>query len=226
MIIISEELSLGAVPPSDVTANNPVVGYENRVTIDNVTSTSEVPAFPVTNLANPSTNSLWKADAVEAVDLVVTLSDVEDVDYVGIARHNFASSEIAVTIYGATEEVMGEPDWFELVQEVQLVDDGPAIFRFEPQSLIAVKIELSEGTVIPHAAVLYVGKLLVLERRIYVGHIPMPYGRNSRITNGKSENGQFLGRIMTAQGTETSVSLQNLNPAWYRNQLEDRKSVV
>ena len=220
MIVISEDLSLEPVSPSQLTANHPVIGYDNRVRFDNIQATSALSDYPITNLANPSTNSLWKASATETVDIDVTISDVEEVDYVALARHNFASKEIAVTIYGATELVEDEPDWFELVQEVQLVDDGPAIFRFEPQSLIAVRVHLAEGTAAAQAAVLYVGKLLVLERRIYVGHTPMPYGRSARITNGRSESGQFLGRIMTAQATDTAVSLQNLMPGWYREHLD------
>jgi hypothetical protein len=64
--------------------------------------------------------------------------------------------------------------------------------------------------------VVYCGKLLVLQRRIYVGHTPGNYGRTSKVINAKSENGSFLGRIVLNEMTKTSVALENLTPDWYR----------
>jgi hypothetical protein len=110
--------------------------------------------------------------------------------------------------------------WVEIVQETLLGDDTPALFRFTPQPLAAVRMRLGAGLAIPRAAVFYAGKLTVLQRRIYVGHTPLPYGRATNITNGRSESGNFMGRIVTGSRTQTSVHLANLTPAWYRTELE------
>jgi len=59
-----------------------------------------------------------------------------------------------------------------------------------------------------------------VQRRIYVGHTPMPYGRSARIQNGRSEAGHFLGRIVIQETRDTAVALQNLTPTWYRTYMD------
>jgi hypothetical protein len=76
------------------------------------------------------------------------------------------------------------------------------------------------GAAPPTIAVVYAGALLVLQRRIYVGHTPIPYGRSAKITNGRSESGNFLGRIVLNEKTQSAVKMQNLTPAWYRQHLD------
>lgn len=78
---------------------------------------------------------------------------------------------------------------------------------------------MASGNDIPRCAVLYCGKLLVLQRRFYVGHVPINYGRKVNVISGQSESGQFLGRIVTGRATATSVALQNLTPTWVRQNL-------
>ena len=90
------------------------------------------------------------------------------------------------------------------------------MLRFEPDAYVSIRIRLQPGSAAPTAAVVYVGKLLVLQRRIHGGHTPINYGRTTKVTNARSENGSFLGRIVLAEVTTTSVSLQNLTPDWYR----------
>src|SRR5690606_28851750 len=98
--------------------------------------------------------------------LTATIDSVEPIDYVAVARHNFGSAQIPVSIEGAAG-FTGSPavlDWQELVPDVLLPDDGPVLFRFEPQPLIAVRIRMQPGNAAPTAAVMYAGKLLVCER--------------------------------------------------------------
>jgi hypothetical protein len=47
-------------PVTDSPAGVPLIGYENRVTSANLSSTTALTGFPVTNLANPATHLLWK----------------------------------------------------------------------------------------------------------------------------------------------------------------------
>lgn len=223
-VVISSSLVLSRALVGDaVNGNNPIVGYENRVTISNITTTTEDTEFPAVNLANPATHLVWLGliGSPSASDeyITVEVNTVEEIDYVGIARHNFGSGlfpvsvEIQATDGGA---------WSEVVTDTILPDDSPVIFRFTPQSAFAVRVRIQPSSLgdAPSAAVVYVGKLLILQRRIYVGHTPIPYGRQTSVVTGKSESGNFLGRIIVGENRMTGVNMMNLTAAWYRNNMD------
>lgn len=206
----------------DFNADTPIIGYENLVTTGNVSATTEDPDYPVTNVANVSTAQRWKSGAGSPSSdeyITVVLDTAENVDYVGIAVHNFGTSQSIVSIEGQTE--FGDP-WVELVAEQMLPNDGPVIFRFDEQSLYAVRLRIQGNVtaITPFLAVMYVGKLLLLQRRIYVGHTPITYGRQLMVANHRSISGAFLGRIVLGETNKTSVGLRNLTPDWYRTYME------
>jgi hypothetical protein len=147
------------------------------------------------------------------VEQYVTIAHnaVEPIDYVGIAGHNFGSAGIPVSIEG--DDGGG---FVELVSDSIPAGDGPLLFRFVPLSLQAVRIRMQSGLVPPIAAVVYVGRLLVLQRRIYVGHRPLQDNERANITTGRSEGGQFLGRIVLGAFNEGSINQQNVTPEFYR----------
>ncbi len=199
--------------------DTPSIGYENRVTSANISSTTEDADFPVTNLANVSTNLLWKGVAVSpAVDeyITVDLPGANDADYVGIARHNFGSAGITMSVEGLVDEAASPEVWIVLVEETAIASDQPLIFKFEAQTLDKIRVRLQPGTAAPQAAVLYVGALLELQRNIYVGHTPITLGRHTVTAQQRSESGNYLGRVIVDERTQTSVNLRNLTPAWYR----------
>ncbi|WP_061023885.1 hypothetical protein [Bradyrhizobium sp. CCH5-F6] len=210
-LVISQNFVLtDSTPEFPVTLDHPVIGWHNIVTTANIVADNEDPDFPASNLANPATHEEWRSDADGEQFLTVTTGYVDEIDYVGIARHNFGSEQIPVTI----EDGSGNA----LVEEVMLPDDSPALFRFTAQSLATVDIKLAAGTgKLPRAAVVYVGKLLVLERKIYVGHTPLKHARKMNVQNGRSETGNFLGRIVLGAWRETTIPLSLLSPSWYRD---------
>lgn len=217
MIIISSSVVLS--PTEEFGSNNPVIGIDNLVTVDNVTAETEAAGYPITNVANPITSpgARWRANDTTEQAVSVVVNTVEEIDYIAVARHNFGSAQIPVTVEGSTDGGMG---WSELVAETLLADDAPAIFRFDPQALTNIRLVLGEGDEAAEIAVLYTGKLLILQRRVYVGHTPITYGRSTTIVNGKSEGGDFLGRIVTSEQRSTSVDLKNITPAWYRQSMD------
>lgn len=225
-VVISDSLVLGSA--SGVNANNPIIGYHNLVMAGSISATTEDTDFPAINLANVSTNLRWKgilgSPSFNDEYITIILDTPNDIDYVGIARHNFGTGLIAVSIEGLAEEDDSPAEWFELTSDVLLPNDTPAIFRFTPQSLYAIRIRLQASQaavpVAPEAAVVYVGLLLVLERRIYVGHTPLPYGRRAKITNARSESGNFLGRVVLNEMVTNGIELNNLTPGWYRTYLD------
>lgn len=220
MIVISNNLVLSAADAFG--PNNPVIGWHNLVTADNISTDNEAEDYPVTNLANPITapSARWRAvglTGTSGIVIDVAINSVEDVDYLAIARHNLATETVFSTVYGSID---GGVTWTELVQEVLLPNNAPTIFRFEPQALTHIRLALEGGAGTPEIGVMYVGKLLVLQRRIYVGHTPIPYGRSQQVVNGKSEGGDFLGRIITSEQVATVADLQNMTPSWYREKMD------
>lgn len=218
MIVISPNVVLSSGEGEN--GNNPVIGYDNLVSVSAVAATTAAPNYPATNLANPATNLRWIADPDSPPAdeyLTVTITRLDPVDYVAIARHNFGTEQIPVSVEINTGD---SPEWQEVIAPALLPDDGPVLFRFEPQTVLGVRVRLQPAGAAPFAAVLYVGKLLILQRRLYVGHTPLPLGRNAQIVTGQSESGQYLGRTILQEGRNTAVSLQNLTAAWYRAYLD------
>lgn len=192
--------------------DHPVIGWRNVVTPSGLSaSDTALASFPVSNLANPATHLEWRA--TNAIDqyIYVTTNEVDPIDYIAAARHNWGSAAISVTVQGLISGI-----WETIVDEVMLADDGPALFRFAPQSLSSVRFKLAAGNAPPRAAVVYCGKLLVIERKIYVGHTPLPHGRKRSVANGRSESGNFLGRIVLGESRESTVPLSLISPDWYR----------
>lgn len=216
MIVVSQSLVLAETQESS--PNHPVIGYHNLAAFGNVTADTEGAAYPAVNLTNPATYLKWKAGDTTEQYLTVQPDFVDDVDYIGIARHNFGTIQAPITIEG---QFTDGGSWEVLVEEILLGDDKPVVFRWTPQSLFAARVKIGEGDAEAEAAVLYYGKLLVLQRRIYVGHAPIPLSRVRQVTNARSESGQFLGRIITGETSGGSISLQNVQPGWLRTNLSN-----
>jgi len=207
---------------SGFNSNNPIIGYETLATSGTITATTESAEHPAENLANPATHLYWQSDAGSpSSDEVVTVSigTPDTVDYIAIAAHNLGSGICPVTVEG----LIGG-SWTELISERLLATDEPAIFRFTAVSLAGIRLVIGPSQasvpVAPKIAVLYTGALLMLQRRLYVGHTPINYGRRVNVTSQRSINGAFLGRIVLSESRESQVTLQNLTPSWYRDYLD------
>lgn len=211
MIVISSSVVLTDAYGAD--ANSPVFGVHTIVTIGNVVASGEDEDHPATNVANPATFNYWLADDIDDHTLTVTTDYVDDLDYLGVAGHNFGTAAIAVKVQGQYEDAGA---WSDLTTDIIPADDRPIIFRFDPQSLYGIRLVMAEGDAIPRAAVLYVGKLMVMPRRTYVGHAPINLSGSVEATNGLSESGQFLGRIVTGETYGTSFTFDNLTASWVR----------
>lgn len=202
-----------------LTNDHPIIGYrQGYVTTSNVTSNNGSNSlFPVSNLANPSTYLKWKSPAAFTADQInVTFNPALLIDYVGIVGHNFPVGATVSVTYTTTNS---PSDLIALVSGV-VTGPGPIILRFTPVTAGAIQILVTEsnspGTVIKEIAAIYVGKLLVIERKIYANHAPLPQARTWKATNGMTESGQFLGRIVLEEYRRNKVPLQLLTPAWYR----------
>jgi len=210
-LVISRDLVL--IEQEDLT-NRPLIGWRNIVTASNIAADSAEALYPAVNLANPATHLRWQATSNAEQYLTITTGTADSIDYIGIARHNLASGEIPVSIEGNDGS-----GFEEIVQDVVLPNDGPALFRFISQPYESLRIRLWAGVDPATMSVVYAGKLLALERKIYQGHTPLPFAPVSKATNGKSESGQFLGRIVTGESLATKLPLSLITPEWFRANL-------
>jgi hypothetical protein len=218
MIVFSDSLVTAAASDATIDLKAPCIGYESYVTVDTVAATDEADGFPATNLANVSTASLWKAaDASGTKYITITPTTASDLDYIAVARHNFGTAQIAVTVEAREQSI--DP-WAEIVEEFMPTNDNALILRFEETTYHSIRLKLAAGSLPAQAAVVYTGKLLVMQRRIYVGHAPITMSRQTNIVTGVSEGGNFLGRVMTGETLKTAVSVQNLTAAWVRSDLD------
>lgn len=225
-VIVSPNVVLTGGPGGvDVNADNPIIGYQNLATINNIESWTAETNYPITNTVNPSTYEKWVGEIgspeIGEEYITITVDTNETIDYVGIAGHNFGSGLFPISIEGQQTNTGSPEEWTELNASVLLASDRPAMFRFEEGSYYAIRIRLQSSQlstpVAPEAAVIYVGKLLILQRRIYVGHTPLPYGYRTNVVNGMSESGNFLGRVILSETRAAEISMSNITPGWFRS---------
>lgn len=228
-VVLSSSLVMG--PKPDIDLDNPLIGWHNLVTPANVGSgdgTGPVGtiAHPTTNLANPSTYQKFQT-YTGGIDfwIDVVLDGTEDVDYFALAGHNLGTMKRSVQLVGAMERDSEGDLILEPITELfQVTSDTPLLIRFPPKKYIYVGLdcysaEQAEDDIV-YAAVMYVGRLLVLERKIQVTFTPLPYGRRSEISSLRSERGQFLGRVVTGEWSESTAVISHLSPDWYRTNMD------
>jgi hypothetical protein len=261
------------------------IGYDNIVSIGNITADSAAIGYPVTNLANPATNLRWKSDST-AVQYI-TISDIGSapVDYISIAAHNLGSTRCAIDI---EVKESGSSTWLSILNFPYYPDDDRPILRIAPgadsygcswnqdgsyfgstwyqglgentystwdqsadsytggyfddtgadvyDAIVyddsaadtyetygnydAVRIKITPHSTKPQIGVLYVGKIMQLERGIYVGHTPITYGRDVAEVNGLAESGDFLGRIIRQTTYSSAIKMSHITPVWYRNNFD------
>ncbi|MHC2533362.1 hypothetical protein [Bradyrhizobium diazoefficiens] len=210
-IVISSAVVLADVADG-LSLDHPVIGWHNVVTASSIVSTHVDVNYPASNLANPATHLQWRSSDDGGQFLTITTNEVDPIDYLAVAGHNFSSGEIVTSVEGFIGGV-----WTRIVDEVMLPDDGPVLYRFEEQSLSEIRLVMSSPAgVFPRAAVLYVGKLLVVERKVYAGHMAITDGIKVSVANGRSESGNFLGRIVLGEWRETTIPLSLISPDWFR----------
>lgn len=196
--------------------NRGLIGFHNLVRPGNVSATSSMPLFPASNMANPITCISWFSDSLDEQYVTIDLSSDEAIDgqnYLAIARHNLGSGRILCELQEEEEE------WQTIAGTIP-TDDGAIMFRFPRKSHNKLRLRLVPTTVKPIISVIYTGLLLMLQRNVYVGVTPPPFGYEDEILNGTSMNGQFLGRLVLNEMLTSNIELNNLTPLWYRRVLD------
>jgi len=209
MIVVSDALVLARA--ASYVPDLPIVLYDDLVTVANIAADQADANYPVTNLANPQTSSLWKSGSTADQYLTVTLDGTVETDCLSIARHNLGSGLTVASVEGKTAAV----DWTEVCGEQQLGDDTPAMFVFTSDFYIGLRLKLQPASVAPQMAVLSVGPSLKLPRSVPVGHKPLKTSRSRALLNPTAMNGDFIGNVVTSQTLSTTFAVNLLDPTWW-----------
>lgn len=212
-LVISSSLTLGS---SDFDLSHARIGYEQLA--GTTTATNEASGFPAIATNNPLTYSFWKPTSLASY-LEINYGATKDVDFIGIAAHEFGSFGSSVIA-----EYWDGAQWVELYSFAPGTD-APIMLLFDEVLTSKVRIGVLAGG-LPRVGVLYTGKALVMERPIYGGHSPIALSRRTEYSNNVSESGQWLGRSIKSQGSATKFSWDNLTAAWYRANFDKFVSVA
>lgn len=148
--------------------------------------------------------------------LTITTNTTDELDYIAIASHNLGSGAVPISIEGDTGS-----GFTEILADALLESgDGPTLLQFASDVYTSLRIRLQAGNEQPCIGVVYCGATLRLQRRVYVGHTPIDYGRNTRVLSGISESGNFLGRRILSDTVSTRVDFDHITAGWYRDNLE------
>lgn len=206
--------ALIVTPTEGVNFSRPVIGWQTLVTAANIAATSEDADYPAVRLANPNTNELWVSGSTSTQYLTVTLDGSVDTDYLAVARHNFGTIGAALTVEGDTGS-----GYAAISDQVAPADDCPIMFRYEAAAYTGKRLKIESVSAEPQAAVLFVGALLVMEKGVQPGHTPLPDGRERDIITGRSQSGEYLGRIQAGGKLRSTANFKVLTPSFVRGDL-------
>ncbi len=217
-IYISQDLYLtGALEDGYINANNPRIGYDNLLEDGAVVADYEEAENPASNIKTVSTGEYWRSSDNYQVQYLTMTVNPSTVDYFAIAGHNLAGAELKL------QYRMDPGDsWTDVTVPVIPGDNNAIMWLFT--AIVSapywrLEIEPSEG-IAPRIAVIYIGEILTLQRRVYVGHRPVIYARDTNVVSGVSESGQYLGRVVRNQTLEFALTQQNVDAEFYREYVE------
>lgn len=209
-LFLSPGLVVGSADGIDL--HHPLFGWRNQVSVSNIVADSATTGGPATNLANPATSLLWVSSST--AEQLVTVTDlVGEIDYVGIARHNFGSTGIAISVEAITAD--SAPNYVEVLPAQLPADDSPLVLRFARDFYSAVRVRLAPDATAPQMAVLFIGKLLAIAPGLRPGFTPISEARNINLVSGLSESGEHLGAIVVGASLESSAEFEDIDPDFY-----------
>ena len=197
--------SIPSVPPVTSSPSFAKIGYKNDLKTSVVAS-----ALPM--LTANTYERFVSAATTES--LRFRFDQLTTVDFVGLAAHNAGTHDGGCTIrfeYFTTFSGGGT-----LIEEVTFTEDEPIMLSFTPVACWGVIISFTTTTVGLEMGVLYSGSQLEMRQPIYGGHSPIGLSGRTKYESVMSVSGNFLGRTVQRQGTQSTFAWQHLPPDWYR----------
>lgn len=189
------------------------IGY-NTITRSPVTVSTEAVGFEGANLENGLTYGHWMPTTLPATarwDAIVPTA----CNYVGIAAHTLGEFDNLVEVQHSSDNSV----WTTAISGI-VQSNAPTLFLFRTVTARYWRIQISGGTGIPAIGVIYIGKVLEMQRPIFQGHSPITMSRETTIKPNRSEGGQFLGRSIIRTGVSSQYQFQNLTDDWVRSNFD------
>lgn len=203
--------------PDDLTQplTHPRIGYQTITRLPGVVVTATAAnGFAFDGPLRPDTYERWKPTAVPANWQIDALA-AQDVDYVGIAAHTLGTSGCEFIMQYSSDAVT----WTDFGESMIVANNAPVMILADEVSARYWRLRILSGAA-PEVGVVYIGKALALQRRIYGGHTPITLSRETMIRPQKSEGGQFLAKTIIRRGVKTSASILHITPDWYRDNFD------
>lgn len=210
-VIISSSMVLGA--PLEVPLTHARIGYQSMIQESTtvLAATSEAVGFDINAIKEYNTYEYWQATSTDEQIISITPSPSTTANYLGISTHNLGT-------IGATLSLQYSEDnstWV-TIEAFVVADDSARMVLFSDFRAPFWRVVLSGMSAPPTIGVMFLGKVLAMQRAIYQGHTPINLSRQTELRPTKSEGGQWLGRSVIRKAIQTSYSWSNLKADWYR----------
>lgn len=203
-LVISSSLTL---TETERDLNAARIGYQSLS--GTISATNEAVGYPATSAGNALTYSYWRPTALPSY-WEINFGSSKTVDYIGIASHELGSSGCV-----CIAQYWNGSAWIDLYSFAPN-SNTPVMLLFDEITTSRIRIGVLSGNP-PRVGVVYVGKVLTMQRPIYGGHSPITLNRTTVYKNNASESGQWLGRSIRRGGAKTSFNWDNLTADWYRD---------
>ena len=219
MIYISNALYLSKVVQDGI-IDHPLIGWRSVIRIEDISSAFGDNARIVWS---PDTYTYWESDsigssdAVDGVYIEFNNTTGTPVDYAGIVGHNFYSGNLS---YQWQHSFDGET-WLNLTQLRNTIDDGAVMDYFNSTLAPNLRLYITGLEGRARIAHIRIGRILRLERKMYVGISPFRLNKRVEKVVTVSDGGKYLGGI-----AKSTVNLYNINqldnsPVFVRNEIDD-----
>jgi hypothetical protein len=131
------------------------------------------------------------------------------VDYYGIAAHNLQGYNVLLQVW--------DGEYWITIDEVLVPTSSPFMRVFPEVVGGRFRFYFPDGPALS-IGVIFLGRLMYLERGVFVGHRPISLNRTDNILNSVTEGGQFIGRSIISEGGETLIDLEQLSANWIRDE--------
>ncbi|MES2814470.1 MAG: hypothetical protein V4720_06210 [Pseudomonadota bacterium] len=166
--------------------------------------------------ANDYTFQRWSAGTLPANWKVVTAA-LADVDTLFIAAHNLGST--GSTILVQTAATVGGA--FTTRATIVPTDDSAIAVMFNnagvPYAVREVRVQVTGASGAVQIGIIRAGVALQMTQPVFGGVRPIGLSRMVETRHAMSETGQWLGRVIQRQASQTDMNWTHLDGAWYRS---------
>ena len=194
----------GIIEPT-TSLKNARIGYKN---ILNTSTTAEAIKMLI-----PNTYERYRPTSGSKT-VKFQLSSNAQIDFVGIAAHNAGTQDGGVDILVEYATVIGGA--LTTIENIVFADNQARMILFDAVTVAEIAITFNATTLGLELGIIYAGEVLEMQQPIYGGHSPMDLSAQTEYQSVNSETGQFLGRTITSQGTQTVFNWRHLGDDWYR----------